>query len=88
MNLLSFLRRRGWFLRRKRDEDIVEAEAENAMRDNEAAHAEMKRIYELESSRSSGKLKSSIDKTVAPFADLEEMMQQDLQGRGRKAWIT
>lgn len=82
--IARFLRKMGLcFSRKAAIAEIEEARSENMRRAADAnalAHSEMKRIYEEEVPRST-KLRTSIEKSAAPFADFEEIMHNHPERR-------
>lgn len=74
MSCVSFLRKLGlWPARQATDDEIVNAETENAQRDNLTAFDEMRKAYG-KVPESNNRLRETIRQSATPFADLERMM--------------
>lgn len=74
MSCVSVLRKWGlWPVRQATDDEIINAQTENAQRDNLTAFDEMHKAYGKvpESNR---RLRETIRRTSTPFADLERLM--------------
>lgn len=83
MSCASFLRRIGWLPpRQATHDDVVDAQTENASRDNESAFQEMHKVYtkvpELHQQISKAARRSN-----TPFVDLERLMHGALKKNGR-----
>jgi hypothetical protein len=74
MSCISFLRSIGLLPRPKAtDDEIVNAQTENALRDNETAFVEMHNAYS-KVPETNERLRRTIRQTSTPFADLERLM--------------
>jgi hypothetical protein len=81
MSCVSVLRKLGLLpARQVTDDEIVNAQTENAQRDNQTAFDEMHEAYGKipETDR---RLRDTIKRSTTPFADLERMMH----GAGKRA---
>lgn len=75
MSCVSFLRRLGLLpARQATDDEVINAQTENAERDNQTAFNEMRKAYG-KVPESNKRLRETIRQSTTPFADLERMIQ-------------
>ena len=74
MSCVSVLRKLGlWPARQATDDEVINAQTENAQRDNQTAFDEMHKAYG-KVPESNKRLRETIRQSTTPFADLERMM--------------
>jgi len=75
MSCVSLLRRIGLLPPKQATSDeVINAQTENAQRDNEKAFSEMHEAY-TKVPEANNRLRETIKRSATPFAELEQMMQ-------------